>query len=136
MLVDCLSVPIGHAVGGLIGGAIGGPEAAPIGAQVGSFLTDLGMFLAQNQISQDTPFPAAQVQACCRLWNKGAAAVQAMFRAFYAAIERVAAEIIRALREWIGVPDADDLLRRTLLDFGSAIPSGRQIACSQCAGLS
>jgi hypothetical protein len=80
---DCASLPIGAGLGALFAGLVGaggGSAAAPgpgtaaggaggiaLGAAVGDFIVDLAAMGLQNAITQGTPFPVAQCEACVRL---------------------------------------------------------------------
>jgi len=76
--VDCFSLPLGTAVGGFILGLIG-TEAEPgggtvvggiTGAVLGDMIVDLAAMATQNLITQGTPLPVAQLQACGRLVSR------------------------------------------------------------------
>jgi outer membrane protein OmpA-like peptidoglycan-associated protein len=74
-VVDCGSLPVGTALAGFIGGLIGTaaePGGGTVagaggGAVLGDFIVDLAAMALQNLITQGTPLPVAQVQACGRL---------------------------------------------------------------------
>lgn len=82
-VVDCLSEEIGTALGGFVGGLLGsetGPGAAgtaaagaELGGTLGGMIIDLAAMAAQNMITQGTPLPVAQIQACLRVLEGGGA---------------------------------------------------------------
>lgn len=89
-LADCLSLPIGAAVGSLLfgsagatggaagGGSAGGPPgaatgglfsgvvSAATGAVIGDSIVDIAAMALQNAITQGTPLPVGQCEACLR----------------------------------------------------------------------
>ena len=93
--VDCRSLNWGIGVANWLGLNTGGGPGSVVAIAIGDLIVDVSMAASQNMITQGTPWPVEQVNACCRAAQMGGAGVAAAINAAFAALD----DAIRKLGE-------------------------------------